>query len=463
MDDGLIDQAHALSTQHHMLQRDAMVRSYSAVDHSSLPHPEFQLAAREAILGKTRGLRAMLPFVGPAFIASIAYIDPGNFATNISTGAQFGYALLWVILLANLMAMLIQGLAAKLGIATGMNLAEICRARFPVWLCYILWLTQEVTAMATDLAEFLGASIGINLLTGMPVFGAALITGLAVFVVLAVQGNGFRGLEAFIGSCALAIALCYVPETVLPGPDWGQVVYHSVVPSLPGTNAVILAVGIIGATVMPHVIYVHSSLTQGRVVPATEEEARRVFAFEKIDVVAAMGLAGLVNMAMLFMAARVFFEGGHADVASIHSAYETLTPLLGGTAAVVFGISLVTSGIASSHVGTLAGQVVMQGFVNFRIGIRPRRLVTMLSAVAAIGLGLDPTRTLVISQVVLSFTLPFPVITLVLFTRDRELMGNLVNRRSTTALASVCAVLIVALNLVLLFQTFGGELPGLPA
>jgi manganese transport protein len=438
-----------------------MVRSYSSVDLTTHPHPKVHLAGRDAINGRTRGVRALLPFLGPAFIASIAYVDPGNFATNISAGAQFGYALLWVILLANLMAMLIQGLAAKLGIATGMNLAEICRARFPVWVCYVLWITQEVTAMSTDLAEFLGASIGINLLTGIPVFGAALITGLGVFLVLTVQGNGFRGLEAFIAGCALVIALCYVVETVLTGPDWGQVAYHSVVPSLPGTNAVLLAVGIIGATVMPHVIYVHSSLTQGRVVPATEDEARRVFGFEKIDVVAAMGLAGAVNMAMLFMAARVFYEGGHAEVASIDSAYETLAPLLGGAASVVFAVSLVASGVASSHVGTMAGQVVMQGFVNISIPIWLRRAVTMLPALVAIYLGLDPTRTLVISQVVLSFTLPFPMITLILFTRDRELMGSLVNRRSTTAVASVCAALILALNLVLLLQTFGAELPGL--
>jgi manganese transport protein len=437
------------------------VRSYSAIDLTTHPHPEVQLAARDAINGKTRGVRAILPFLGPAFIASIAYTDPGNFATNISAGAQFGYALLWVILLANLVAMLIQGLAAKLGIATGMNLAEICRARFPVWVCYVLWLTQEITAMATDLAEFLGASIGINLLTGIPPFGAALITGLGVFLILALQGNGFRGLEAFIGGCAMVIALCYVVETFLAGPDWGQVVYHSVIPSLPGTNAVLLAVGIIGATVMPHVIYVHSSLTQGRVVPATEDEAQRVFAFEKIDVVAAMGLAGVVNMAMLFMAARVFHESGHADVASINSAYQTLTPLLGGAAAAVFAISLVASGVASSHVGTMAGQVVMQGFVNIRIAIWLRRLITMLPALGAIYLGLDPTRTLVISQVVLSFTLPFPVITLILFTRNHELMGSLVNRPLTTVLASVSATLILALNIVLLFQTFDGQLPGL--
>ena len=427
-------------------------------DLTTHPHPEVQLAAQDAIDGRTRGLRAVLPFLGPAFIASIAYVDPGNFATNISAGAQFGYALLWVILLANLMAMLIQGLAAKLGIATGMNLAEICRARFPKWLCYVLWVTQEITAMATDLAEFLGASIGINLLTGIPLAGAALVTGLAVVLILALQGNGFRSIEAFIGGCALVIALCYVVETVLTGPDWGQVVYHAVVPSLPGTNAMLLAVGIIGATVMPHVIYVHSSLTQGRVVPATEDEARRVFGFEKIDVVAAMGLAGLVNMAMLFMAARVFYEGGHADVASIHSAYQTLAPLFGGAAALVFGVSLVASGLASSYVGTIAGQVVMQGFVDISIPIWLRRVVTMLPAFVAIYLGLDPTRTLVISQVVLSFTLPFPVITLILFTRDRKLMGSLVNRRSTTLLAAVCATLIVALNVVLLVQTFGADL-----
>ena len=438
----------------------ARARAYPAVDLSTHPHPEVQLAARDAIRGRTRGLRAVLPFLGPAFIASIAYVDPGNFATNISAGAQFGYALLWVILLANLMAMLIQGLAAKLGIATGMNLAEICRARLPAWVCYVLWLTQEITAMATDLAEFLGAAIGINLLTGIPLLAAALITGVAVFLILALQGNGFRGLEAFIAGCALVIALCYVVETVLTGPDWGQVVYHSVIPSLPDTSAVLLAVGIIGATVMPHVIYVHSSLTQGRVVPATEEEARRVFDFEKIDVIAAMGLAGLVNMAMLFMAARVFHESGHADVASIHSAYETLAPLLGGAAAVVFGISLVTSGVASSHVGTMAGQVVMQGFVNLRIPIWLRRVVTMLPALVAIALGLDPTRTLVISQVILSFTLPFPVISLIVFTANRELMGSLVNRRSTTVLASICAALIISLNVVLLLQTFSPDLPG---
>jgi manganese transport protein len=444
-----------------------MARVYAGTevitDVTALPHPKVQLAAREAILGKRRGWRALVPFLGPAFIASIAYIDPGNFATNIQGGSQFGYALLWVILMANLMAMLIQALAAKLGIATGMNLAEMCRARYPMWLCYVFWITQEVTAMATDLAEFLGAAIGINLLFGIPLFGAAVITGIGVFLILALQGNGFRGLEAFIAGSAGVIALCYLVETVLARPDWGQVAYHSVVPSLPGGDALLLAVGIIGATVMPHVIYLHSSLTQGRVVPASEKEAQRVYGFEKIDVIIAMAIAGLVNMAMLYMAAKVFHFTGHSDVAEISTAYKTLTPLLGGGAAIVFGISLVASGIASSHVGTMAGQVVMQGFVNFRIPIWFRRLATMVPALVAIYMRLDPTRTLVISQVILSFTLPIPVITLILFTRNPEIMGKLVNHRWTTVLAWTFATIILVLNVVLLYQTFGGTFPFLGA
>jgi len=434
-----------------------MARTYDPVDLTSAPHPRVQLAARAAIQGQHHGWRAVVPFLGPAFIASIAYVDPGNFATNISAGAQFGYALLWVVLLANLMAMLIQALAAKAGIATGLNLAELARARLPMAVCYGLWIVQEIAAMATDLAEFLGASIGISLLTGLPMLVAALITGVAVCVVLGLQGKGFRGLELFIGGCALVIALCYLVETALARPDWGQVAYHAVIPSLPGHDAIVLAVAIIGATVMPHVIYVHSNLTQNRVVPQSEADAQRIFGFEKIDVIVAMGLAGLVNMAMLFMAARVFNATGHADVASITSAYQTLTPLVGGLAALVFGVSLVTSGVASSHVGTLAGQVVMQGFVNVRISIWLRRLLTMLPAVVAIALGLDPTRTLVISQVVLSFALPFPVVTLVLFTRDRELMGELVNQRLTTLLAGLCGVVIVSLNLLLLYLTLDGQ------
>jgi manganese transport protein len=436
-----------------------VARSYTTGDKSSRPHPKVQFAAREAIEGRSRGLKAILPFIGPAFIACIAYIDPGNFATNVQGGAQFGYALLWVILLANVMAMLIQGLAAKLGIATGMNLAEVCRARFPQWVSYCLWITQEITAMATDLAEVLGAAIGITLLTGMPLLASAVITGMTVFVILALQGSGFRQLEVFIGGCAGVIALCYVIETILAKPNWGQVFYHSVVPSLPGNDAVLLSVGIIGATVMPHVIYLHSDLTRGRIVPASDDEARRIVHFNKIDVVVAMSLAGLVNMAMLFMAAKVFHFTGHADVADINSAYKTLTPLLGGASALVFAISLIASGISSSHVGTMAGQVVMQGFVGFRIPIWLRRMATLIPALVAIQLGLDPTRTLVISQVVLSFSLPIPVITLLMFTRNRAIMGTLVNHPVVTALGIVCATIILFLNAILLYQTFGGRLP----
>ena len=437
-----------------------MARSYTT-EHGPAPHPKVQLAARAALEGRTRGIKAILPFIGPAFIASIAYIDPGNFATNIQGGAEFGYALLWVIVLANVMAMLIQGLAAKLGIATGMNLAEVCRDRFPRWVSYCLWITQELTAMATDLAEVLGAAIGITLLTGMPMLASALLAGMTVFIILALQGQGFRQLELFIGGTALVIALCYVIETILASPDWGQIFYHSVVPSLPGNDAILLSVGIIGATVMPHVIYLHSDLTRGRIVPTSEAEARRIVGFNRIDVVVAMSIAGMVNMAMLFMAAKVFHFTGHAAVADINTAYRTLTPLLGSAAALVFGISLIASGVSSSHVGTMAGQVVMQGFVDFRIPIWLRRLATLVPALVVIYLGVDPTRTLVISQVVLSFTLPIPVITLIMFTRDRGLMGSLVNHPIVTALAVLCASVILFLNVVLIYQTFGGVLPAL--
>ena len=426
---------------------------------TQMPHPRLQAAAREAIGGRRKGLLAVLPFIGPAFIASIAYIDPGNFATNIQGGAQFGYALLWVILLANLMAMLLQSLSAKLGIATGKNLAEMCRLRFPRWVSFTLWIAQEFTAMATDLAEFLGAAMGITLLLHIPMLVSAAITGLLVFAILAVTQRGFRGLEIFIGGAAGVIALCYVAETLLAKPDWGQILFHSFVPSLPGNDALLLSVGIIGATVMPHVIYLHSSLTQNRVVAYDDRDKHRNFHFEKIDVVIAMGLAGLVNMAMLFMAAKVFNFTGHSDVAEIQTAYQTLSPLLGGGAAAVFLISLVASGISSSHVGTMAGQVVMQGFVGFRIPVWIRRLATMIPAVIAIALGLDPTRTLVMSQVVLSFTLPIPVITLIMFTRNRSIMGTLVNRRLTSIVATACAAVILFLNFVLLYQTFGGPLP----
>lgn len=422
-----------------------------------------QRAARAAIEGRRRGLTALLPFLGPAFIACVAYIDPGNFATNIGGGAQFGYNLLWVILLANLMAMLLQSMSAKLGIATGMNLPEMCRRVFPRPVVYGMWLVAEVGAMATDLAEFLGAAVGFNLLFHIPLLAAGLLTGICTFVILAFQRFGFRPLEAVIAALVGVIAASYVVETALARPDWGQVAYHSVVPWLSG-DSMLLVVGIVGATVMPHVIYLHSSLTQGRIVGRDSEEARRIFHWEIADVLIAMGLAGLINMAMLFMAAKVFHETGHTDVATIQNAFATLTPLLGGVSSVVFGVSLLASGLSSSAVGTMAGQVIMQGFVGFSIPVWLRRFLTMLPALIVLAVGLDPTQTLVVSQVVLSFVLPVPLVSLFLITRRRDLMGDrLVNRPLTSALVAACIVVIICLNAILLYSTLGGVLPGVAA
>jgi manganese transport protein len=426
-------------------------------------HTGTREAARAAIEGRSRGLRALLPFLGPAFIASVAYVDPGNFATNISGGAQFGYNLLWVIVMANLMAMLLQGLSAKLGIATGRNLPETCRERFPRPVVYGMWIAAETGAMATDLAEFLGAAVGFNLLFHIPLLLAGLLTAVCTFAILGLQRYGFRPLEAVIATLVGVIALSYLVETLLAKPDWGQIAYHSVVPWV-SSDSLLLVVGIVGATVMPHVIYLHSSLTQHRIVPRTPAEGRRIFHFEIADVVIAMGLAGLINMAMLFMAAKVFHTTGHSDVGTIQQAFQTLAPLLGGASSIVFGVSLLASGLSSSAVGTMTGQVVMQGFVGFTTPIWLRRLLTMLPALLVIGWGVDPTETLVVSQVVLSFVLPVPVISLILLTRRRDVMGDhLVNGRWTDALAIACAAVILCLNVVLLYTTFGGTLPGTSA
>jgi manganese transport protein len=411
-------------------------------------------AARAVLDGRKKGLLALLPFLGPAFIACVAYIDPGNFATNIAGGSAFGYKLLWVIALANLMAMLLQTLSAKLGLATGKNLAELCRQEFRKPVVYAMWIVSEIAAMATDLAEFLGASIAINLLFGIPLLPATLITGVSTFLILTLERRGFRPLEVVISVLVGVIAVCYVIETFFSRPNWGQVGFHTVVPWLGGTQSILFTVGIIGATVMPHVIYLHSSLTQQRIIPRSEKEARRIFRLSIPDIVIAMGLAGLVNMAMLYMAASTFFAHGQNNVADINTAYQTLTPLLGAAASTVFAISLLASGLSSSTVGTMAGQVIMQGFVGFTIPIWVRRLVTMLPAVLVVAIGFNPINTLVISQVVLSFVLPLPVITLVMFTRRRDLMGTLVNKSITTWAAIACSVVILSLNVWLLYSTF---------
>jgi manganese transport protein len=417
-------------------------------------------AATDVLTGESRkrGLARLWPFLGPAFIASIAYVDPGNFATNIQGGAKFGYTLLWVVVCSNLMAMLIQSLSAKLGIATGRNLAELCRLHFPRPLVWVMWVLMELVAMATDLAEFLGAAIGFNLLFGIPLWAAGLLTALATFLILGLQVRGFRALEAVITGMLGVIVLCYLVETFLDKPDWKTLAYHAVVPQFAGPESVLIAAGILGATVMPHVIFLHSALTQDRIVVDSPVLKRRLFRFELVDVCVAMGVAGFVNAAMLIMAAATFNRAGLGHIASIEEAYITLEPLLGSAARYMFAISLLASGLASSAVGTMSGQVIMQGFLERHIPVWVRRLVTILPSLVVIFIGCDPTRTLVISQVVLSFGLPFAVIPLALFSRRRDLMGELVNHRLTTNVAWVVTALIVALNLYLLYQTLlGGE------
>lgn len=406
--------------------------------------------------GKRRGLARILPFLGPAFIASVAYVDPGNYATNIQGGARFGYTLLWVIVVSNLMAMLIQAMSAKLGIATGMNLAEHCRNYFPRPVVLMMWVLMEVVAMATDLAEFLGAALGFNLLFGIPLWVAGILTAIATFLILWLERYGFRPLEAAITALIGVIAVSYLIETVLDRPNWGNVVFHAFVPQFVGKESVLLATGILGATVMPHAIFLHSALTQHRIVVKDPLHQRRLFNFEVMDVVIAMGLASLINAAMLIMAASTFFDQGLTRIGSIEEAHRTLQPLLGSAASWVFALSLLASGLSSASVGTMAGQVIMQGFIHRQIHPWIRRLVTMVPSLIVIAMGLDPTRTLVISQVVLSFGLPFAIIPLVLFTRRRDLMGALVNRRVTTLAVSVVSVLIIALNLYLLHQVFFG-------
>lgn len=415
-------------------------------------------AASEILAGTGRQgrLARLLPFLGPAFIASIAYVDPGNFATNIQGGAKFGYTLLWVVVASNLMAMLVQALSAKVGIATGCNLAELCRRHFSRPVVWGMWVVMELVAMATDLAEFVGAALGFNLLFGMSLWAAGLLTAVATFLILALQSRGFRPLEAVITALLGVIAFCYVVETLLGRPDWGQVAFHAVVPQFAGAESVLLATGILGATIMPHVIFLHSSLTQGRIFTNQPRQKRRLFFFEVADVTIAMGVAGFVNAAMLMMAAATFHQRGLSHIATIEEAYRTLEPLLGRAAGGVFAVSLLAAGLASTTVGTMAGQVIMQGFLERRIPVWLRRLITIVPSLVVLFVGLDPTHTLVISQVVLSFGLPFAVVPLVLFTRRRDLMGELVNWRITTWLAWTVAALIITLNLYLITQSLWG-------
>jgi manganese transport protein len=418
----------------------------------------------ETLAGRGRGrLRGALLFAGPAVIASIAYMDPGNFATNIQAGSRYGYALLWVVLVANAIAMLFQALSAKLGIVTGRNLAELCRDRWPRPVVWGLWIVSEIAAMATDLAEFLGGAIGLSLLFRMPLVAGMAITGLVTYAILTLEKRGFRPMELIIGGLVGVIALCYLAEMFVAPVAWGQVATGTLLPRLPDAGALTIAVGIIGATVMPHALYLHSGLTQGRGAPGRDHRERsRLLRFSNREVVAALCVAGLVNMAMVIMAASAF-HAGHGDVAEIETAYHTLGPLLGQGAAGVFLLSLIAAGVSSSVVGTMAGQLVMQGFVGFHIPIWLRRLVTMAPAFVVVALGVDTTKALVMSQVVLSLALPFPMLALVLFTRRRDVMGEFASGPLPQAAAALGALVVLALNTILLLQTFGVAAPGLPA
>jgi manganese transport protein len=416
------------------------------------------LAGREVLSGRRRGLRALLPFAGPAVIASVAYTDPGNFATNIQAGSQYGYTLLWVVVAANVIAMLFQGLSAKLGIVTGRSLAMQCRDRFPRPLVLAMWGVSEVAAMATDLAEFLGASLGLSLLLGVPLMAGLALTATITYALLMLGGAGFRPIELVIGGFVALIAGSYIVELFIAPPAWGPVLYHSVVPILPDANSVTLAVGIIGATVMPHAIYLHSSLTQNRVPARDDGERRSILRYSNREVLVALGFAGLVNMAMIATAA-VAFHAGHPEVAEIESAYHALGPLLGAAAAGVFLLSLLASGVSSSVVGTMAGQGIMQDFLHWRSPLWLRRVVTMAPAFVVVALGVDATRALVMSQVVLSLALPVPMLALLWLTGRRDVMGAFVNSRFVQAGAAGAAVLVLALNVVLVLQIAGVALP----
>jgi manganese transport protein len=417
----------------------------------ALPEPGVGIpSALEQLLARGR-LRATLAMLGPAFVASIAYVDPGNFATNVQGGAQYGYLLLWVVLAANLIAMLIQYLSAKLGIVTDHNLPEVVRERFPKIFSWGMWVQAEVMAMSTDIAEFLGAALGLNLLFGVPLLPAGLITGLIAFAILELQTHGFRRFELAITALLAIIFAGFLYETLRIGPS-AHGSLHGLFPGLSGAGSLYLAVGIIGATVMPHVIYLHSALTNGRMPVRNDAERGRVLRFERLDVIIALGLAGIVNLAMLAVAAKLFHTPALSGLSTIPQAHAQFGHLVGGTAALAFAVALLASGASSSSVGTYAGQVVMAGFINVRINLLLRRAITMIPAIAVLAAGMNPTSALVLSQVVLSFGIPFALIPLVMLTCRRDVMGVHVNRRLTTALAWGCAILISGLNVFLLAQ-----------
>ncbi|WP_454872147.1 Nramp family divalent metal transporter [Paraburkholderia xenovorans] len=418
------------------------------------------IAIREALEGRRHGLALLVPFAGPAIVVSVAYVDPGNFATNIQAGARYGYALLWVVVVANLIAMLFQALSARLGIVTERNLAELCREHFPKPIVLMLWVISEVAAMATDLAEFVGGAIGLSLLLHVPLLVGMVIVGIATYGFLLFQKNRFRPLEHMVGAMVGVIGLCYLVELFVTPIRWSAAFPHMVIPQLPDSAALTIAVGIIGATVMPHALFLHSGLTESRAPVRNESERVKLLRYSNIEVTIALAVAGLINIAMVLTAAGAF-HAGHPEVAEIQSAYHTLAPVLGRAAAGVFLVSLVASGLSSSVVGTAAGQMIMQGLVGFSIPVWLRRAVTMIPSFIVVGLGINATQALVVSQVVLSFALPFPVVALVWFTCRQKIMGRYRNGPVIAGLTILAALLVVTLNVVLLLQICGVGIPGM--
>jgi manganese transport protein len=421
--------------------------------------PGEPLAAGElsplALLRARGRLRGVLTLLGPAFVAAVAYIDPGNFATNFSAGAKFGYALVWVVVTANLMAMLVQYQSAKVGVVTGRDLPELCRDHFPRAVSRGLWVQAELIAMATDLAEFVGAAVGLNLLFGVPMFSAGLITAVVAFVILALEQRGHRRFELAIAGLLGIVLLGFAYDLIMVGADPGSIV-SGLTPRFVGSDSVLLAAGIVGATVMPHVVYLHSALTKHRVSCRDDGERRELLRFQRLDVVVALGIAGAINLSMIFVAASLFHGSGATGVDSIEAAHTGLAQLAGGGAALAFAVALLASGLSSSSVGTYAGQIVMQGFIRRRIPLFARRSLTMLPALVVLGLGLPATDSLVVSQVMLSFGIPFALIPLTLITRREDIMGSLVNRRHTTMAMFCIAGTITLLNVFLIYDTLLG-------
>lgn len=415
-----------------------------------------RLQAAQTLTGHSKSsFRRALPFLGPAMIAAVAYIDPGNFATNIEAGSHYGYGLLWVVLWANLMAMLIQTLSVRLGFATGKNLAEVIREHFPRPVVWLYWVQAEIVAISTDLAEFLGAALGFHLLFGFSMFTGAMLTGVITYVVLYMQRYGFRTLELIIGAMILSVSAGFLLEIIMGKPDVATIASGLLIPQFPDNYSIFLAAGILGATVMPHVIYLHSALSQSRIKVLNNEERHTVMKYYRLDVIIGMALAGLINMAMLILSATVFFNNGHTSVASIAESYKLLGPLMGHNAgSIIFGLTLLVAGLSSSIVGTLAGQVVMQGFVHFTIPLWLRRLITMAPAILVILMGLSEQKVLVYSQVVLSFGIPFALLPLLYFTAKRSLMGNLVSRKWVTVAGAISATVIIMLNLFVIYYEF---------